>query len=123
MWKQFLEPVIFPTKDINLLVDLSEGFTGSDIQDVCIRLHRRRITSQVPPTLHDALLALQNLGMGEGEGRRFLSALIDKEPEQIAKMLRTRNPKLYSHAAIARLLGVSKTTVIRWTKEGAMTNG
>ena len=123
MWKQFLEPVIFPTKDINLLVDLSEGFTGSDIQDVCIRLHRRRITSQVPPTLHDALLALQNLGMGEGDGRRFLSALIDKEPEQIAKMLRTRNPKLYSHAAIARLLGVSKTTVIRWTKEGAMTNG
>lgn len=123
MWKQFLEPVMFPPKDIDLLVDLSEGFTGSDIQEVCIRLHRRRITSQAQPTLHDALLALQNLAMGEGEGRRFLSALTDKEPEQVAKMLRMRNPKLYSHAAIARLLGVSKTTATRWATEGAMTNG
>jgi SpoVK/Ycf46/Vps4 family AAA+-type ATPase len=118
MWRQFLKPISFPPKETDLLVDLSEGFSGSDIEDVCIRLHRRRITSRSQPELHDALLALQNLAMGEGEDRRFLAALKDQKPKDIASALRARDPKRYSHAAIARLLGVSKPTAHRWATKG-----
>lgn len=106
------------------MVDLSEGFSGSDIQDVCTRLHRRRIVTEKQPSLHDALQALQNLAMGEGEERRFLSAFKDKDPAYMVNMLRARNEKRYSYGAIGDLLGVSKTTAERWAaKEGVTHNG
>ena len=46
LWKQFLHPMEFTTREIELLVDLSEGFSGSDIREVCLRLHRQRITTK-----------------------------------------------------------------------------
>jgi hypothetical protein len=96
---------------------LSEGFSGSDIHDVCIRLHRRRITRKESPELKDAFLVLQNIGIGEGEDRRFLSLLRGKDEHTISSILRQRNAKLYSHAALADLLGVSKATAHRWGRE------
>lgn len=123
MWAQFLLPMVFPERDLELLVDLSEGFSGSDVQEVCRRLHRRRITTQQTPELKDAFQILQNIGIGEGEERRFLSALKGKDAVAIARSLRERNPKLYSHAALAHLLGVSKATAYRRTLKGAKQNG
>jgi DNA replication protein DnaC len=114
MWEQFSRPLEFTAKEIEMLVDLSEGFSGSDIQEVCVRLNRRRITTKTYPELHDALTALRNIGKGEGEGRRFLSQLKDQDPRTIAATLRERNLKIYSHAALAQLLGVSKATAHRW---------
>jgi hypothetical protein len=123
MWAQFLCPLEFPERDLELLVDLSEGFSGSDIQEVCRRLHRRRITTQNTPELKDAFQILQNIGIGEGEERRFLSALKGKDAIAIARSLRDRNAKLYSHAALAHLLGVSKATAYRRALKGAKQNG
>ncbi|MGA2159994.1 MAG: ATP-binding protein [Dehalococcoidia bacterium] len=114
MWLQFLPPTSFDERDLELLVDLSEGFTGSDIQEVCRRLNRRRITTQRAPAMMDALQILQNIGIGEGEERRFLSGFKGKDPQAIAHALRERNVKLYSHAALAKLFGVSKATASRW---------
>jgi DNA-binding MurR/RpiR family transcriptional regulator len=54
------------------------------------------------------------MGIGEGEDRRFLSHLRGKDVQTIATLLRDRNAKLYSHAALADLLGVSKATAHRW---------
>ena len=122
MWEQFLRPMEFGQREIDLLVDLSDGFSGSDIQDVCTRLHRRRIVTREHPALHDALQALQNLAIGEGEDRRFLASLKGKEPDDIAGLLRARDPKRYSYAAISELLGVSKSTAERWAKEGVSQN-
>lgn len=122
MWEQFLKPLEFAPRDIDLLVDLSEGFSGSDIQDVCTRLHRRRIVTREHPALHDALQALQNLAIGEGEDRRFVATLKDKDPDNIAGLLRARDAKRYSYAAISDLLGVSKSTAERWAKEGVIQN-
>jgi hypothetical protein len=56
------------------------------------------------------------MGIGEGEGRRFLSLLRGKDEHDIARILRDRNAKLYSHAALADLFGVSKATAHRWSK-------
>jgi hypothetical protein len=115
MWSNFLLPIDFSERDVELLVDLSEGFTGSDIQEVCRRLHRRRITTEQPPELKDAFQVLQNVGIGEGQERRFLSGLRGKDAKAVANALRTRNKKLYSHAGLAHLLGVSKATAYRRT--------
>ncbi|MBZ5525887.1 MAG: AAA family ATPase, partial [Acidobacteriia bacterium] len=116
MWEQFISPLQFTAREIELLADLSEGFSGSDIYEVCVRLHRRRITTQQSLELKEAFQVLQNLGIGEGENRRFLSGLRGKDEHTIASMLRDRNTKLYSHSALADILGVSKATAHRWAQ-------
>jgi len=100
-----------------MLVDLSDGFSGSDIQEVCLRLRRRRMITEKVPSLNEAFRVLQNIAIGEGEERRFVSSLHGKEEHAIATALRARNAKLYSHAATAELLGVSKATAYRWANE------
>lgn len=114
MWKEFSVGLEFTDREIALLVDLSEGFSGSDIREVYVRLHRRQLTKQQHPGLKDAFQILQNVGIGEGEDRRFLSHLRGKDVQTIATLLRDRNAKLYSHSALADLLGVSKATAHRW---------
>jgi ATPase family associated with various cellular activities (AAA) len=121
MWGSYSQELQLTAREIELLVDLSEGFSGSDIHDVCVRLQRRRITTKQFPELKDAFQVLQNMGIGEGEDRRFLSHLRDKNEHAISAMLRDRNAKLYSHAALADLFGVSKATAHRWAK-GAKTD-
>ena len=121
MWTQFLGQIQFSHRDANLLVDLSEGFSGSDIREVCLRLDRRRISSNKTPELKDVFQVLQNMAIGEGEQRRFLAQLRGKDEHTIASVLRERNPRLYSHSALAHLFGVSKATAYRRTK-GLLTN-
>src|SRR5271167_940870 len=116
MWSQFLTPLHFQEREIELLVDLSDGFSGSDIREVCLRLQRRRIASQRNPELKDAFQVLQNMAIGEGAERRFLAGLRSKDEHAVSTMLRERNARLYSHSAIADLLGVSKATAFRRAK-------
>ena len=116
MWDQFLNPLHFQPREIELLVDLSEGFSGSDIREVCLRLNRRSVAAQRKPELKDAFQVLQNLAIGEGPERRFLTQLRDKDERAITTMLRDRNARLYSHSAVADLLGVSKATAFRRAK-------
>ena len=119
MWREFLQPLAFSKKDTEVLSDLSDGFSGSDIQEACLRLHRRRIMLHEQPDLKDAVEALRGVAIGEGEGRRFLAGYKASAAPELAAALRARNAKLYSHAALGRLLGVSKTTAYRWTQEEA----
>lgn len=124
MWTSFSGTLDFTEREIALLVDLSDGFTGSDIREVYVRLRRRQLTKHEHPGLKDAFQVLQNVGIGEGEDRRFLSLLRSKDVQGIAASLRERNAKLYSHAALADLLGVSKATAHRWaTGTEIETNG
>lgn len=116
MWEQFLNPLRFRPREIELLVDLSEGFSGSDIREACLRLNRRRIAAQRKPELKDAFQVLQNLAIGEGPERRFLTRLRDKDEHTITTLLRDRNETLYSLSAVADLLGVSKATAFRRAK-------
>jgi len=117
MWTEFLPPLHIEEREIELLVDLSEGFSGSDIREVCVRLQRRRLTTDKSPELKDAFQVLQNMSIGEGEDRRFLALLRGKDEHVVSTLLRERNAKLYSHAAVADLFGVSKATAHRWSKE------
>jgi len=123
MWQHFAGSLGFEERDVALLVDLSDGFSGSDIDEVAKRLKRRGLMAKETPGLTDALQILQNLGIGEGETRRFLSMTKGADEEQLAQALRARNPELYSHAALARLLGVSKATAYRRTLKGDARDG
>jgi hypothetical protein len=116
IWQESLGDLSLTDRALELLVDLSEGFSGSDINEVCLRMRRRRISSELPPNLSDAFQVLQNLSAGEGEGRRFLASVQGKDEHELSALLRQRNAKLYSHAALADLFGVSKATAHRWAK-------
>ena len=123
LWLQFLPPLKFQDRDIDLLVDLSEGFSGSDIEEVCNRLRRRKFTNKYDPDIKDAFQTLQNIGVGEGKQRRFLSSFDGSDSKAIAKTLRARNKKLYSHAALASLFGMSKATAYRLVRTEVKNNG
>jgi len=114
MWRSFLAPIVWPDRIVELLTDLSEGFSGGDIQEVCARLKRKKIAANLDPQLHDAFLALAQLAGGEGERSRFMAKMQNAKPEEASALLRKKDRKLYSHANVASLLGVSKATAFRW---------
>lgn len=118
MWLEFMKPSVLEKRDLEMLVDLSDGFSGSDLREVCTRLKRRALLTGEVLQLPDAFQTLQNIGIGEGAERRFLSQLRGRRLDDIAKALRLRNAKLYSHAALAHLLGVSKATAYRHATGG-----
>ena len=94
LWEQFLPSVPKRKKDLFVLVDLSDGFSGADIREVCLRLERKQITEKSDATLAGAFTALHNIGIGEGEARRpTLSALREMSPRQVARALRERDER------------------------------
>ena len=124
LWEQFLPSVPKRKKDLAVLVDLSDGFSGADIHEVCLRLERKQITEKSDATLAGAFTALRNIGIGEGETRRAtLSALREMSPRQVARALRERDERLYSAEILGRLLGVSKATAHRWVTTRLVANG
>jgi MoxR-like ATPase len=118
MWTELLREFDFDDRDVALLTDVSDGFSGSDIREVSVRLHRRRVTQAGEPGVADAYRALLNLAPGEGGERRFLATLVNASQEHVAEALRKRDPRLYSLANVARLLGVSKSTAYRLSSGG-----
>lgn len=116
MWTEFLRPMSFTRRELVIIADISEGFSGSDIREVALRLHRRRATSGTPPKLSDLFGALLNLASGEGNERRVMSTLRMAGPQHVVSVLRKRNPKIYSHGMLAEILGVSKATAYRMSQ-------
>lgn len=117
LWRQFLGPLDFSAKRLAMLADLSEGFSGHDIQETCLRLHRRRVTQRLEPRFRDTFATLQGIATSGGGDQRFLASVNARDPREVAVALRHRNPRLYSHAALADLLGISNATTHRWLRE------
>lgn len=115
MWGDFLGPLSFDERDLTVLADLSEGFTGSDIRETSARLRRRQMASGQPANLKDIFPILLNLAL-DHQGKRFASRLQGKDANALVHLLRARDERLYSLAVLAELLGLSKATVHRMTK-------
>lgn len=115
MWGDFLGPLSFSERELTLLADISEGFTGSDIREASARLRRRQIASGQPTSLKDIFPILLNLAL-DHQGTRFASQLQGKDANALVHLLRARDERLYSLAVLAELLGLSKATVHRMTK-------
>jgi len=120
MSKEFNVRLEFTDREIALLVDLSDGFSGSDIREVYVRLRRRQLTKQQHPRLKDAFQVLQNVRIGEGEDRRFLSHLRAKEVQTIATLLRDRNAKLYSFGIWGSATQIAASRKARQTRKNAL---
>lgn len=116
MWADFLDPVRFTDRELAVLGDLSEGFSGSDIREICARLRRRHFAEKRPLQLSEAFPVLQNLALGGEDESRFVSSLADKDVVAIVHALRERDQRLYSLATLADLLGLSKATAQRLSK-------
>ena len=114
MWVNFSQPIEFTKRELALLVDLSDGFSGSDIHDVCVRLNRYERSFNKPPSFNRVFLTIQNMSIGEAAKNRVASQTRGVKPEEVAYILRTRNPRLYSLSALAHILDVSKAKVHRW---------
>jgi SpoVK/Ycf46/Vps4 family AAA+-type ATPase len=123
MWKDFIAPISFSDRDLVVLADLSDGFSGSDIRETCARLKRRQITSGKELHLSEAFMVLQNLSISGENDRCFASSLTNKEPAEIVHLLRERDQRLYSLAMLAELLGLSKATAHRLAKKETESNG
>jgi SpoVK/Ycf46/Vps4 family AAA+-type ATPase len=113
MWMAFGAALDFSNRDLELVVDLTEGFSGSDIQEVCLRLRRREVTTRAQSRLHDAFRVIQNMAQGEGEQSRFVARLRGKDATALVQTLRERNGKLYTFSAVGELTGLSKSSVHR----------
>ena len=78
LWQHFAKQLAFGDRELELLVDLSDGFSGSDIHEVATRLYRRQLLGNVTATLREALRVMRNLCIGEGDHRRFLDSVAIK---------------------------------------------
>ena len=112
MWTEFITPLEMSEREIELLVDLSEGFSGSDINEVCLRLRRRQFTTKISPALKDAFQVLQNMGIGEGEGRWFSSLYGARMNTILQRFSAVRNSEAADPRSACSSIGVSKVTAI-----------
>jgi hypothetical protein len=123
MWRDFLSPVAFPKAQMSALVDLSEGLSGSDIQEISTRVKRRQTALDSPVSLHDLFPILRNLGIGGQESSSFISTLTQVDDVVLVRALRLRNPKLYSYALLSKLLNVSKAKAHRLATQEVKPDG
>lgn len=123
MWADFIDPTQFPLRDLTVLSDLSEGFSGSDIREACARLKRRHFSTGKPLELKDAFPVLQNLAIGAEDGARFIARLANKDTADVVHALRERDQRLYSLGMLAELLGLSKATIHRLSKREGEDHG
>jgi hypothetical protein len=109
MWQTFLSPLKLTKPEFNALADLSEGLTGSDIQETVTRIKRQKSTE-----LHNIFSVLRNLSIGgDQESTRLINSLTHADDQEIIMALRKRNSKLYSYALLSRLINVSKAKAHR----------
>lgn len=123
MWKDFLAPIAFPKVDLKALADLSEGLSGSDIQEITTRIKRRQKTLNEPIELRDIFPVVRNMGIGGQDATSFISELTNSDEEHLVTVLRERNSKLYSYALLSRLLNISKAKAHRLAVQDGDLNG
>jgi len=114
LWDQFGGFLDLSKREKALIVDLSEGMTGSDVFECCARLYR--YARSLDEDIHFAKVfsTLQNLALGNSNSKKIANTIYGLEPEEAAVVLRNRNEKLYSYAMLALLFDVSKATIQRW---------
>jgi len=123
MWQDFLSPIKFPKVDMKALADLSDGLSGSDIQEITTRIKRRQKSLDVPIELHDIFPVVRNMGIGGQDATSFISELTKSDEEHLVTVLRERDSKLYSYALLSRLLNISKAKAHRLAVQDGDLNG
>ena len=123
MWGDFSASVALTPRDLEVLADLTEGFSGSDIREAGTRLRRRAwLHPERPVQLSEAFGVVQNLALTGQEATRFATTLSGLEPAALIQTLRARDPRRYGSATLADLLNLPKARVHRLSKQGDNTH-
>lgn len=112
LWRQFASNVSLPEREIAVLADLSEGFSGAALKATADRLKMRTVTHQEAPSLQRAVRTLI-AHSGSAKPDRWLRLELLDDPVELHNTLTKRAPKLYSLATIAALTGQPKSTLSR----------
>ena len=115
LWKLFSGELTWGGKERRALADLSEGFSIAAIEMAANRVKQQVVTRREEPSLRGAITALSSLARGETAAKTFILSNNLDEPRELAKVLRRRNPQLYSLSVIGEIAGVSKATMSRQT--------
>ncbi len=111
LWRQFTSTISLPKREIEVLADLSEGFSGAALKATADRLKMRTITHREPPSLHLAMRTL--LAHAGAKPDRWLRPELLDDPLKLHKALTDRSAKLYSLSMISALTGQPKSTLFR----------
>lgn len=114
IWRNYLKLKDWSEHDLDVFTDLSEHFTGAEIREVCLRLRRQSIVHGTIPSAKEVFTGLRRIAAADSVPARFMSVPAT-DSNRLAVLLRERNAKLYSHAVVAGLLGVSKATAFRFS--------
>jgi MoxR-like ATPase len=112
LWRQFTASVSLPKREIEVLADLSEGFSGAALKATADRLKTRTITHRESPSLQLAVRTLVT-NAGAAKSNRWLRAELLDNPVELHKALTKRSSTLYSLSVLSALTGQPRSTLSR----------
>lgn len=116
LWREFLGTDALSDHEFAAFADLADGLTGADIREASLRARRSSLVSGQPLDAASLFATLLRVGSA-GPDQSIVGQLATLPPHEIATTLKRRNSKVYSHSTIASLLGTSKATAFRWTRD------
>jgi MoxR-like ATPase len=122
-WKLFSGELTWSPKQLKALADLSEGFSVAAIEGAANRVRQQVITRRAEPSLRSAAMALSSLARGEASAKGVLSQGNLDDAQALSKILRKRNPQIYSLTVVGEIAGVSTATMSRRAAGGVRRTG
>jgi MoxR-like ATPase len=113
LWKMFSGELKWSNKELRALADLSEGFSIAAIEMAANRVQQQVVTRQENPSLRSAVVALSSLARGETAAKTFVLGSNLDDRRELIKVLRRRDPAVYSLSIIGEIAGVSRATMSR----------
>jgi SpoVK/Ycf46/Vps4 family AAA+-type ATPase len=116
IWTLYCRGIEFTDNQMNVLADLSEGFSIASIEAASNRLRQKSFLNSTEPSIKDALLLLTSYPTISKPAIEGLQDFLTKEPTEIINLLNQRNSSIYTFPIIGEIVGRSKSTIYRFLK-------
>ncbi|MHA3771638.1 AAA family ATPase [Verrucomicrobiota bacterium sgz303538] len=113
LWNAFSGDIKWDAKQLWALADLTEGFSGADIEAASLRLRQAEVTQGITPSVRGALTAIICSAPAGRKIQSVINAALLEDDAKLEQLLRERDPRAYSMSLIAEVLGISKATMSR----------
>jgi hypothetical protein len=122
VWTLYCKDIDFSENQLNVLSDLSEGYSIASIEATSNRLRQKIFLGSARPTLKDALLLLTRYPTISKPAINELHSHLVNEPTEIINLLNQRDSNIYTAAIIGEIIGRSKSTMYRILKSTSEDN-
>lgn len=113
LWRAFLGGNNWSEQELEVLADLSEGFSCSAIKETSERLMQRWITKGERQTLREAVETLFGKVPYQSRTEPILSVKELADPQALYTALRGHNQRLYTQEVVSEIAGISRATMAR----------